>query len=145
MNNFINDIIKIYKKNEEILNYLIIGGLTTLINIITKYMLLFTILDPKNPKELQIAVIISWIVAVLFAYIANRKIVFKSKNLSVVNEFIKFIVARILTLIIEMIFMHIFVTVLKLNTDFLVAILSIVSQIIVIILNYVFSKIFVFK
>ena len=145
MNNIINDIIKIYKKNEEILNYLIIGGLTTLINIITKYMLLFTILDPKNPKELQIAVIISWIVAVLFAYIANRKIVFKSKNLSVVNEFIKFIVARILTLIIEMIFMHIFVTVLKLNTDFLVAILSIVSQIIVIILNYVFSKIFVFK
>ena len=62
----------------------------------------------------QIVVIISWIIAVLFAYITNRKIVFESQNISIINEFIKFIEARILTLIVEIIFMYIFVTLLKL-------------------------------
>lgn len=145
MKNFINKIIKIYKKHEEVWNYLIIGALTTLVNIVCKYALLFTIFDAKNPKELQITVIISWIVAVLFAYITNRKIVFKSKNRSIFKEFINFIEARILTLLVEMLFMYIFVTLLKLNSDIEVAILSIMSQILVIILNYIFSKIFVFK
>jgi len=141
----IEKLVKLYKKNEEVLNYLIIGGLTTLVNIATKYILLFTIFDAKNPKELQITVIISWIVAVLFAYITNRKIVFKSENKKILKEFINFIEARILTLLVEMLFMYIFVTLLKLNSDIEVAILSIISQIIVIILNYIFSKIFVFK
>lgn len=145
MKNIINKSFEIYKKNEEVFNYLIIGVLTTLVNIITKYALLFTIFDAKNPTQLQIVVIISWIVAVLFAYVTNRKIVFKSKNSSVLKEFVKFIEARILTLIVEMLFMYIFVTLLKLDTDLLVAILSVISQFIVIALNYIFSKIFVFK
>jgi len=145
MKKLIEKLVKLYKKNEEVLNYLIIGGLTTLVNIATKYILLFTIFDAKNPKELQITVIISWIVAVLFAYITNRKIVFKSENKKILKEFINFIEARILTLLVEMLFMYIFVTLLKLNSDIEVAILSIISQIIVIILNYIFSKIFVFK
>lgn len=136
---------KLLKLNKQIINYLIIGVLTTLVNIITKYALLFTIFDAKDPKQLQLVVIISWVVAVLFAYITNRKIVFKSKNSSVLKEFVKFIEARILTLIVEMLFMYIFVTLLKLDTDLLVAILSVISQFIVIVLNYIFSKIFVFK
>ena len=70
----------LYKKNEEIVNYFIIGVLTTLVNILVKYALLFTILDPKNSFQLQIAVVLSWIVAVIFAYITNRIIVFRSKN-----------------------------------------------------------------
>lgn len=137
-------IINLYKKHEEVLNYLIIGALTTLVNILTKYILLFTVYEASNPKELQITVIFSWITAVLFAYVTNRMFVFKSNN-NILKEFINFIEARILTLLAEMLFMYIFVTLLKLNTDVLVAILSIISQIIVIILNYVLSKIFVFK
>lgn len=136
---------KFYKKNEEIVNYLIIGGLTTIINIITKYVLLFIFFDAKNSTELQVSVVISWIISILFAYVANRRMVFKSKNESIIYEFIKFIESRVLTLIIEMVFMYIFVSLLKLDTDLLVVILSVISQIIVIILNYVFSKIFVFK
>jgi len=138
-------IINLYKKHEEVLNYLIIGALTTLVNILTKYILLFTVYEASNPKELQITVIFSWITAVLFAYVTNRMFVFKSNNNNILKEFINFIEARILTLLAEMLFMYIFVTLLKLNTDVLVAILSIISQIIVIILNYVLSKIFVFK
>ena len=137
--------LEIYKKYEEVINYLFIGGLTTLVNIICKYILLFTIFDAKNAFQLQVTVIISWIVAVLFAYVTNRKIVFKSNNKKIYKEFINFIEARIITLFVEMGFMYIFVTLLKLNTDMLVAILSIVAQILVIILNYILSKIFVFN
>lgn len=145
MRNQINNFIKLYNKYEMILNYLIIGGLTTLVNLISKYILLFTIFDAKKTMELQMAVIISWIIAVAFAYVTNRKIVFKSKNTKVMKEFISFFNSRIITLIVEMIFMYIFVTIFKLNTDLLVAILSLISQLIVIVLNYIFSKIFVFK
>lgn len=145
MKKIVKNLMGIYTKYQEVLNYMIIGGLTTLTNIITKYILLFTIFDAKNPQELQITVIISWVVAVLFAYITNRIIVFKSKNSDILKEFISFIGARIVTLVVEMIFMYVFVTLLKLDTDLLVAILSIISQIFVIILNYILSKIFVFK
>ena len=71
-------ILALYKKYEEIINYLIVGGLTTVVAIGSKLLLLFTILDQKNGLELQIAEIISWALAVLFAYITNKKFVFKS-------------------------------------------------------------------
>lgn len=143
--NTIDKIIKIYKKYEEVLNYLIIGALTTLVNLITKYLLLFTILDAKNAKELQLSIIISWIVAVIFAYITNRKIVFKSKSNNFISEFIKFIEARVATLIVEMVYMWIFVTALKLNTELWVLFWTASCQLLIIILNYIFSKLFVFK
>ena len=81
-------IIDLYKKYEEIINYLIMGGLTTVVNLIVKYALLFTILDATNSLQLQIAVIISWIVACLFAYITNRIIVFKSQSKKILKELI---------------------------------------------------------
>ena len=71
-------IIELYQKYEEIINYLIIGVLTTIVNLAVKYALLFTVLNASDATQLQIAVVISWIVACLFAYITNRKIVFKS-------------------------------------------------------------------
>ncbi|MBQ2873648.1 MAG: GtrA family protein, partial [Bacilli bacterium] len=72
--------INLYKKYKEIINYLIFGVLTTVVSLATYYLLVFTILDPNNPLELQIANIISWITCVTFAYITNRKYVFNSKN-----------------------------------------------------------------
>lgn len=135
----------IYKKNEEVINYLIIGGLTTLVNLIVKYALLFTILNPKDAFELQMAVIISWVAAVIFAYTTNRTIVFKSESENVIKEFLSFVFARIITLIMEMIIMWFFITLLKLNTNMWVAVITIFAQALVIILNYVFSKLFIFK
>ena len=135
----------IYKKNEEVINYLIIGGLTTLVNLIVKYALLFTILNPKDAFELQVSVIISWVVAVIFAYTTNRTIVFKSESENVIKEFLSFVFARIITLIMEMIIMWFFITFLKLNTNMWVAVITIFAQALVIILNYVFSKLFIFK
>lgn len=136
---------ELYIKYKEIINYLIFGVLTTLVNLITKYILLFTILDPTNGFQLQIAIIISWIVAVIFAYFTNRKFVFESKNENKLKEFINFVVARIATLLLEMFIMWFFVTLLKLNSDLYVVIFTLVAQVAVVIGNYIFSKLFVFK
>ena len=145
MKKIINKCIEIYKDKREIFDYLIIGVLTTLVNLVTKYGLLFTILKASDPKELQISIVISWIVAVIFAYVTNRKIVFRSKSDKILKEFVKFIEARLATLFIEMGYMWFFITFLKLNTNIWVIIWTISCQIFVIVLNYVFSKLFVFK
>ena len=136
---------ELYKKYEEIINYLIIGGLTTVVSLAVKYALLFTVLDAKNAIELQIAVVISWICAVAFAYVTNRIIVFKSKSKEIFKEIVGFVSSRLLTLGLEMLLMWFFVTLLKLNSDTWVIIWTIVCQVLVIVLNYVFSKLFVFR
>lgn len=133
-------ILAIYKKHEEIINYLFIGGCTTLISLIAYYFSVFTFLNPNVSWELQLANIISWVVGVIFAFITNRKIVFKSKNVKVLKEVEKFLGARIVTLLIDMLFMYVTVTLFLLNDK----IMKIVSNVIVIVLNYVFSKLFVF-
>ncbi len=134
-----------YEKYKEIFNYLVVGVLTTVVSLVVKWGLLFTIFDAENAFELQVAIIISWIISVLFAYFANRIFVFYSKNKNILKEMIKFFGARVITLVMEMGIMWFFVTLLKLNTDTWVFIWTIVAQVLVIILNYVFSKILVFK
>lgn len=136
-----NLINKIYKKNEEIINYIIIGILTTLISLLTYYICVKTFLNPSKAIELQIANIISWITGVSFAYITNRKYVFKSKNEQISKEITTFITSRILTLLIDMFLMYILVTSLNINDK----ISKLTVQIIIIILNYIFSKLYVFK
>lgn len=138
-------IMKMYKKYREIIVYLIVGVLTTIVSLITKWGLLFTILDAEDAFELQVAVIISWIISVLFAYVTNRIFVFCSKNKKILKEMISFFGARILTLVMEMAIMWFFVTLLKLNTNMWVIVWTLVTQVLVIVLNYIFSKIFVFK
>lgn len=136
---------ELYKKYEEIVNYVIVGALTTLVSLGSKWILLFTVLDPKDELELQISVIISWILAVSFAYITNKIFVFKSKNKNILKEITSFFGARVLTLLLEMGIMWFFVTLLKLNTDLLVFIITILTQFIILVLNYIFSKLIVFK
>ncbi len=133
-------IFAIYRKNAEIINYLIVGFFTTVVSLAVYYFLVFTLLDPRKAFELQTANIISWIVAVIFAYIANRKVVFKSTNTNIKKEASKFFASRIVTLLVDMFIMFITVTIFKFNDK----IMKIISNKIVIVLNYVFSKLIVF-
>jgi len=130
-----------YKKYEEIINYLIVGVLTTIVSLFSYYFLVLTILDPNNGIELQIANVISWVLSVLFAYITNRKYVFKSKNTNIKKELITFCGSRVLTLLLDMGIMFFFVTLLKGNDK----IFKIVSQVLIVIGNYIISKLLVFK
>lgn len=134
-------IIKLYKDNKEIINYLIIGVLTTIVSLVTYYLLTFSVLNPNNDLELQIANIISWIVSVAFAYVTNRKYVFESKSKDIKKELSKFVSSRITTLLIDMGLMFIFVSLLSFNDK----IIKLIVQFVVIVLNYVFSKLFVFR
>lgn len=132
---------ELFYKYEEIISYLIVGGLTTMVSLITYYLLVYTILDPNIGIELQIANIVSWIFSITFAYFTNRKYVFKSKNKISFKEGISFYISRIGTLFLDMLMMYVFVTVLGFNDK----IIKFVVQIIVIILNYILSKFIVFK
>ena len=62
-----NKIKELYKKYEEIINYLIVGILTTIVSLATYFICTETFLDPTKKIELQIANIISWVFAVAFA------------------------------------------------------------------------------
>ena len=132
---------ELYIKYKEIINYLIFGILTTIVSLLTYYLLVYTILNPNKPIELQIANIISWITCVTFAYITNRKYVFNSKDKNIIKEITKFYSSRLSTLFIDMLIMFIFVTRLNFNDK----IIKIIVQIIIIILNYILSKLLVFK
>lgn len=135
----------LYHKYKEIFNYLVVGVLTTVVSLGTKWGLLFTILDANDALELQISVIVSWICAVLFAYVANRIFVFNSKNKNILKEMISFFGARVLTLVMEMVIMWFFVTLLRLDTNTWVVIWTFVTQVLIMVFNYIFSKLFVFK
>ena len=120
-----------YKKNKEILLYLFFGGLTFLVSIIS-----YAFLNIQIGWNALIANIGSWILAVSFAYVTNRVWVFDSNA-----ETTSFIGGRVATLVIEELILFIFITNLGMNS----MLVKIVAQVIVIVLNYVISKLIVFK
>lgn len=127
-----------YSKNKSVLLYLFFGALTTFISIFT-FALFY---DFFNLNEL-IANIISWIFAVLFAYITNRTWVFDSKQSGkmLIKEMLSFFAGRLTTLGIEEVLLFVFITWLSFNGTPI----KISAQFVVLILNYIISKLFVFK
>ena len=131
----------LYLKYKEIINYLIFGLLTTVVSLVTYYICVYTFINPEEAVQLQIANVISWFFGVTFAYITNRKFVFESNEQNKIKEASKFVTSRIATLLMDMAIMFIGVTLLKFNDK----IIKIVSQVVVIIANYLLSKIIVFN
>ncbi len=136
-----NNIIELYKKHKEIINYIIVGGLTTVVSMGVFYGSTWTILDGNNSIELQIANVISWIGAVVFSYFANRIFVFESKEQNILKEFLAFISSRLFTLLLDMATMFVLSTLLQINYN----ISKIVAMVIVTVGNYVIGKFLVFK
>ncbi len=132
----------LYEKYREIINYIIVGGLTTLVSILS-YFVFSRIFDINDNYYFVLANILSWICAVIFAYIANKIYVFESKTnkKETAKEFVKFTIARIATLLIDLTTMYILVKIIEVNND----ISKIILQFIIVILNYLFSKLLVFK
>lgn len=136
-----NKIIELYKKHKEIINYVIVGGLTTVASMTIFYGSTLTFLDGNDPFELQVANVLSWVGAVLFSYMANRIFVFESKNPKIFKELIAFVSSRLATLLLDMGTMFLLSSVLQINYNFA----KIVAMVLVTVGNYVISKIFVFK
>ena len=130
-----------YGKYKEIVNYLIVGVLTTVVSLAVYYGCVLTFLNPENPVQLQAANIISWVAAVTFAYFTNRKYVFESKNKDKSVEALKFVGSRLTTLLIDMSCMFLLVTVAGISDK----IAKLVVQVIVTVSNYILSKFLVFR
>lgn len=128
----------IYVKYKEPLLYLFFGGLTTLISIFVFWLSN----GPFGLNEL-VANLISWVLAVLFAFLTNKTWVFSSpgQEKSFLALMLSFYAGRLLTLGVEELLLFVFITWLGFNS----MVVKILAQIVVIVLNYVISKLLVFR
>ena len=124
--------------NSEAFRYIIVGGCTTLVNLVV-----YTLLCKVVHMNVDLSNIISVITAILFAYVTNKIFVFQSKckdYKELFAEFCKFVGARLLTMVIEV--GGVYVLFHWVGQDEIIAKLE--TQIIVLIGNYIISKFFVF-
>ncbi len=150
----------------EIITYVVFGALTTVVNLVVFYITkkifisigwdgIFNAVFSSAESEKILALlgkgtdyldatVIAWVAAVIFAFITNKLVVFESKSWkpSVAGkEFVAFIGARVFSLLVELLFMFVTVTLLSFN-EFIA---KIFVQFIVVVLNYIFSKLIIFK
>lgn len=131
---------KMYTKYKEVINYLVFGVLSTIVNFLTYFISARLIgIDEVISSG------ISWFCAVLFAYITNKIFVFESKTHGLkefVKEMASFFLARIISgALCDVGTFAIMVKVLHIND----IISKVVTQVMVVILNYIFSKLIIFK
>lgn len=134
-----NKLILLFRKNREVVLYLIFGALTTVVNYV-----IYIPLHHGAGVFASVANVAAWIVAVMFAFITNKPFVFESTDWAlkcVIPEFLKFIGARIGSLILETLLLLLTVDILELSG----IIMKILTSILVVIINYFASKFIVFK
>lgn len=127
-----------YKKHKEVLLYLLFGGLTTVVSIAS-----FALFLAMGIGEL-VANVLSWVLAVLFAYVTNRTWVFAAKadtRSGILREIAAFFGGRVATLLVEEAVIYVFIT----RLHFPALAIKLAAQVLVVVLNYVVSKFFVFK
>ncbi|HEL1584054.1 TPA: GtrA family protein [Streptococcus suis] len=140
------NLLKKFLENEVIL-YLIFGVATTLVYMMTR-IALFTVLS-----NVLLVVFLANATAILFAFITNDQIVFKQESRGWFARLIKFVSARLVTMGVDLLLAYIFVEAfpqiigqfVNQNLQTVNAIATFVSQVLVIVLNYVLSKLFVFN
>ena len=134
----------LFEKHREIIVYLIVGVLTTVFAWAIRFLwniVFYAGTAHPLPLQTTILTIVEFIAGVSFAYPTNRKWVFRSTNPNILKEAAGFVSARLTTLGIQMLLNLVIINVLHVN--FYVA--TVVIGIIVVILNYVFSKLLVFR
>lgn len=128
-----------YKKYKEMLLYLFFGGLSFIVSIAT-----YACFNVGMGINELIANILSWIITVMFAFLTNRVWVFQSPTDSVqafIKQMFVFYSGRVITLVVEEAILLVFITWLGFNS----MLIKVIAQVIVIVLNYVISKLVVFK
>ena len=127
-----------YEKHKEVLLYLLFGGITTVVSIGS-----FVFLETGLGMNELIANMISWVLAVSLAYATNRTWVFgsKAKGSAFFKEMVSFFSGRVLTLLLEEGILLVFVTWLA----FPGTAVKVAGQIIVLVSNYIISKLIIFK
>ena len=132
-------IINLIKKHKSFIAYGVFGVFTTIVNIVT-YNFCYNHLGISN----TLSNIAAWILAVTFAYLTNKVWVFDSKSWKwevLKREVLAFISCRLATGILDIVIMFVCVDILGLHA----LLMKIISNVLVIILNYIFSKLVIFK
>lgn len=135
----IDKIKALYVKYKSIVMYGIFGVLTTILN----YFVYWLCAHPFS-LDLLVSNVLAWIAGVAFAYVTNKIYVFESKEKSskgIIRELFSFVMSRLFTLLVETVIMYIFAKKLGFND----LIIKLIANVVVIILNYVLSKLIVFK
>ena len=130
---------QLWFKYKEIISYLFFGAVTTAVNYGV-----FVLCGHVFHLDVVVSNIISWVAAVIVAYVTNKLWVFDSKKSDVktiAREFAEFVIGRLITLGIETLLLWIFVDKLGVND----LIMKIITNVIVVILNYIFSKFIIFR
>lgn len=136
--------------SREFIMYIIMGVLTTLVNWVSYWFLIRVIVTGNDLFNMTASNVIAWIISVLFAYITNKIWVFNSKSWKpgfIAGELFKFVGSRILTGCLEWFGLP-FLVWIGLNQPALGAkggVAKIIVSVLVVILNYVFSKLIIFK
>lgn len=128
-----------YKKHKEVLMYLFFGGITFFLNIA-----LYAWLDGMLGINALIANVICWVVCVMFQYFTNRTWVFDGQVDSAagfLKQMASFFGGRLFTLVVEEAILAVFITWLGFNS----MAVKLIAQVVVIVLNYIISKLIVFK
>ncbi|WP_173307173.1 GtrA family protein [Streptococcus sp. k-628] len=133
--------------NNEILAYLFFGLATTLVSILSRL-----VIYQLSHQEL-LATALANIIGILFAFITNDTIVFKQKKKNRLIRLVKFFLARLSTFLLDLLFTFLFVTqfphiigqFVNENLDKINAIETIIAQILIIIINYILSKVYIFR
>lgn len=133
-------VMELYQKYKEVIHYLIFGGLSTVVNFVS-YFIAARVIGIEEVTSSAI----SWFCAVLFAYVTNKLFVFESKTetkKAMVKEMVTFFLARILSgILCDVGSFALMVRVFHVNDIFA----KIVTQVMVVVVNYVFSKLFIFR
>lgn len=132
---------ELLKKYEEVIRYLIVGMMTTVVCLMFFYGSTWTFLDGNDAMQLQIANIISWIGSNAFAYGMNRRYVFQSKNPHMFKELLTFLSSRVVTLLLDMVIMHVGTIWMECSYMWV----KWFSIVIVTIVNYLVGKLWVFR
>ena len=125
--------------NNEILAYLFFGLATTLVSILSRL-----VIYQLSHQEL-LATTLANIIGILFAFSTNDRIVFKQARQNWPSRLVKFFLARLSTFLFVTRFPHIIGQFVNENLDKINAIETVLAQLLIIILNYIFSKVFIFK
>lgn len=126
-------------KYKSLISYAVFGVLTTVINVVTYYVC-YNMAGMSN----VVSTVIAWILAVLFAFVTNKLWVFDSKSFDknvVIREIISFFGCRLATGVLDVVIMYFAVDVFASNGT----VWKIISNVLVIIINYVASKLIIFK
>lgn len=156
---------QLYKKYREIIMYIVFGVLTTVISFVSYYAARWIFPDERSvpvwlgwiynitsffgtDSATSLPVIISWILSVTFSFVTNRTVVFRStekRASGIIREAASFYASRIATLLVDLVIMFLLVDLTGIQNSLYELGCKLFSNVIIMILNYVFSKLIVFR